>query len=374
LFRVSHLSEHLLETKGESCTGVTAEDIDGFWKVYPSRCRHSGPLKDHLYSVRNSVNRFVEYLRQKELFSVQENQPIYQSLLDSYLCWLRDYQHAALGTVELRRNSICRFLDWLGAKATAEGLSALTAKGVESFVITYANGKGKSARRSMQAALRTFLRFCFHAGYIQQHLDRAVPTIRTYKLSTVPRGLSDEQAQKVLSKVDRSTDAGLRDSAILQLLYTFGVRGGQIRALCLEDINWAENQILFRASKNGKDSLLPLTTQVGESLLEYLQKARPTSSYPQVFLTARAPYHPLPESSTISEIVRRRIRAAGIDLPSMGAHTFRHCFATRMVHLGHSLKAVADVLGHRHLATTFIYTKVDFNALRQVALEWPQEV
>jgi len=73
-------------------------------------------------------------------------------------------------------------------------------------------------------------------------------------------------------------------------------------------------------------------------------------------------------------MVERRIRAAGIELCSKGAHAFRHCFATRMLHKGHSLKAVADVLGHRHLGTTFIYTKVDFNALKQVALEWPQEV
>jgi integrase len=158
------------------------------------------------------------------------------------------------------------------------------------------------------------------------------------------------------------------------LLYTYGVRGGQVRALSLEDINWAQNQILFKASKNGKDSLLPLTDEVGKALLDYLQKSRPAFSCPHVFLTSRAPYHPLPHSSSLSAIVDRRIRAAGIQIPSKGAHAFRHCFATRMLQKDHCLKAIADVLGHRHLGTTFIYTKVDFNALRQVALEWPQEV
>ncbi len=158
------------------------------------------------------------------------------------------------------------------------------------------------------------------------------------------------------------------------LLYTYGVRGGQVRALRLADINWAQNQILFKASKYGKDSLLPLTDEVGEGLLDYLQNSRPAYSYPHVFLTSRAPYHPLPRSSSLSAIVDRRIRAAGIQIPSKGAHTFRHCFATRMLQKDHSLKEIADVLGHRHLGTTFIYTKVDFNALRQVALEWPEEV
>jgi integrase len=142
----------------------------------------------------------------------------------------------------------------------------------------------------------------------------------------------------------------------------------------MENIDWAQNQILFKALKHGKDSRLPLTPEVGESLLDYLQNSRPSYSYPHVFLTCRAPYHPFPRASSLSAMVERCIRTAGIEIPSKGAHAFRHCFATRMLHKGHSLKAIADVLGHRHIGTTFIYTKLEFNSLRQVALEWPQEV
>jgi site-specific recombinase XerD len=218
------------------------------------------------------------------------------------------------------------------------------------------------------------LRFGLQQGYFRHRLDQAVPTLRTYKLSTVPRALTEEQAQRIIDTVDIRTHSGRRDYAILQLLYTYGVRGGQVRALRMEDIRWADNQILFRASKNGKDSLLPLSDEVGQSLLDYIRYARPHYSYPQVFLTCRAPYHPLTDSSSLSAIVNRHIRAARIDVPSKGAHAFRHGFATRMMEKGHTLKEVADVLGHRHLSTTFIYTKVDFNALKQVALDWPEEV
>ena len=182
------------------------------------------------------------------------------------------------------------------------------------------------------------------------------------------------QAQQVLQGVNRESCVGRRDYAILQLLFTYGVRGGQVRALRLEQIDWTRNQILFEPSKNGKASLLPLTPEVGESLLDYLQHSRAPSPYHQVFLTTRAPYHPLPRSSTLAAIVDRSIRAVGIDIPHNGAHVFRHAFATRMLQQGHPLKAVADVLGHRYLGTTFIYTKVDFNSLRQVALDWPEEV
>ena len=226
----------------------------------------------------------------------------------------------------------------------------------------------------MQSALRTFFRFAVHEGYLRQPLDRAVPTLRTYKLATVPRGISEQQAQEVLRGIERDTEVGRRDYAILQLLSTYGVRGGQVRALRLQELDWANDQILFKATKHGKDIRVPMTLEVGEALLNYLRNGRPACSCPEVFLTSRAPYQCFPHSNTLSAIVQRRLRAAGIDLPSAGAHAFRHGFATRMLRQGHALKAIADVLGHRHLSTTFLYTKVDFNALKQVALEWPQEV
>ena len=374
LFNVSHLNEYLSGPNSGVRESVSSTDVEGFFKVYPLWCRNHGAPEKHLRRVRYSVNRFLHYFRESGLMGPLLGQEIYQPLLGSYLKWMRDYQHASDGTLKVRSHSIAQFLQWLGTEATPDGLLRLTSERIEDFSLSYAQRMGRSARHSMQSALRSFFRFCFHQGYIEQPLDLAVPTLRTYKLATVPRGLSDTEAQQVLRCINRSSHVGRRDYAIVQLLYTYGVRGGQVRALCLEDIDWAKNQILFKASKHGKDSRLPLTAQVGESLLDYLQNSRPPRSYPHVFLTCRAPYHPLPHSSSLSSIVERRIRAAGVDSPNKGAHAFRHCFATRMLHEGHSLKAVADVLGHRHLGTTFIYTKVDFNALKQVALEWPQEV
>ena len=374
LSNVSHFNKYLERTPNRPRTMVTAKDVEGFFKVHPSRCRNQGPLEDHLCRVRHSINRFTAYLDKRGLFNPLVQASIHQALLDDYLQWLRHYQHAADGTLEVRAHSITRFLKWLGPQATAQGLASLTPERIETFFLSHAQVMGRAERRSMQSALRTFLRFGLQQGYFQDRLDRAVPTLRTYKLSTVPRGLTEEQAQRVIDAVDATTDSGRRDYAILQLLHTYGVRGGQVRALQMEDIRWAENQIMFKASKNGKDSLLPLSVEVGQSLLDYLRYARPRCSYPQVFLTCRAPYRPLAHSNSLSAIVERHIRAAGIDVPGKGAHAFRHGFATRMVNKGHSLKDVADVLGHRHLSTTFIYTKVDFNALKQVALDWPEEV
>jgi len=274
LANVSHLNVWLSET-GRSCTGgLSRRDMEGFVEAYPCWCRNRGPSEDHLKRVRHSIRRFVEFMSQKGLYDALLAAPIYQPLLEDYLTWMREHQHASEGTLEIRRHSAKQFLESLAREATPEGLSNLSAECVESFFIDYSHGVGRAAWRSMQAALRTFLRFCFHEGYIRKRLDHAVPTLRTYKLARVPRGISEVQAHAVLQSVDRTTAAGRRDYAILMLLHTYGIRGGQVRALQLNDIRWTEDQILFRATKGGKDSLLPLTHEVGQSLLDYLQNAR----------------------------------------------------------------------------------------------------
>lgn len=366
LSNVTHFDAYLAGRSASPRKSISSEDVAGFFAL--------GRGQAHIRRVRYSVNRFVECLTEAERFASSRQREVYQTLLGAYMEWMRNYQHAATGTIEVRRHSLAQFLMWLGPKATVQGISRLNPETVESFFLHYAQNKGRAARRSMQSALRTFFRFCLHQGHIARPLDRAVPTLRTYKLATLPSGLTAAQARKVLKRPDRATPAGRRDYAILQLMYTYGVRSGQVRALLLEDINWADNKIFFRASKHGKDALLPLTAEVGKSLLDYLQGARPRCPNPEVFLTSRAPYRPFGCRHAISEMVRRHILTAGIDVPRKGAHVFRHGFATRMLQKGHSLKSIADVLGHRHLGTTFLYTKVDFSALKQVALPWPQEV
>ena len=373
LSNVAHLNAYLGARKNIDRQVLCAQTVSDFFRDYSARARNRGPLNKHVAGIKASVNRLVNYLRLLNRFEPRVKSAVYQPLLEAYLRWLEQHQLAAPGTIERRAQSISQFLRWLGPLATSQRISELMPETVERFFLTYAKSRGRSAQRSMQAALRTFFRFCLQRGYIQQSLDRAVPTLRCYKLSTVVRGLSEEQALKLLQCIDRHSPAGRRDYAICQLLYTYGVRGGQVRALRFEDIDWTGNQILFRALKHGKATLLPLTREVGESLLDYLQNARPDCQDPHLFVTLRAPYHGLKNSSVLSNRIDHYIRAAGIEIACKGAHIFRHGFATRMLAQGHSLKAIADVLGHRHLESTFIYTKVDFEHLKQVALPWPGE-
>ena len=116
-----------------------------------------------------------------------------------------------------------------------------------------------------------------------------------------------------------------------------------------------------------------MVADVAEALLDYLQHGRPKCTFPEVFLSTKSPFRPINHPSQLSRIINRCASAAGLKYERVGPHMFRHAFATKMLQQKNTLKSIADMLGHRCLQTTYIYTKVDFQNLSQVALEWPEE-
>jgi site-specific recombinase XerD len=182
--------------------------------------------------------------------------------------------------MQVHRRGLIPFLEHLGADAVAKRLGDLSAERVQLFWAKDTRARSRCEIQGTQTALRTFFRFCVQRGYLKRDLAEAIPHVRTYKLSGVPRAISEEDAEKVLRSIDRTTPVGRRDFAIIQLLYTYGVRGGQVRALQLPDLEWRQSRIRFRSHKRGKEALVPLTDQVGEALLEYLRHGR-TPTWPR---------------------------------------------------------------------------------------------
>jgi site-specific recombinase XerD len=113
---------------------------------------------------------------------------------------------------------------------------------------------------------------------------------------------------------------------------------------------------------------MPLPADVGEALVAYLREARPRVQARHVFLTCRAPRGPI-RPDLVGDVVQRACLRAGI--PQMGPHRLRHALAEQMLRRGAGLTAIGQVLRHQDLATTALYAKVDFTALREVAQPWP---
>ncbi len=238
--------------------------------------------------------------------------------------------------------------------------------------------KAKSVRlqpRSLQlvaSALRALFRFLRVEGVCDARLAEAVPTIAAWRHSTLPRSLADEQLCQLLTSLHGCAARERRDRAIVLCLSSLGLRAGEVAGLHLEDIDWRAGIVHIRTRKTRRGALLPLPHALGRALVAYLRSGRPLTRERHLFVVHKSAA-PM-TSRAVRDVVRYRLRRAGIAAPTMGSHVLRHTLATRMVRRGASLKEIADLLGHRCLDTTTIYAKVDLPSLREVALPWPEVV
>ena len=278
------------------------------------------------------------------------------------------------GTISNDICYLCRFFRYFGSPLSSDKLfQTLSPRSTSDFLQDYALTYSPSSLERMQSLLRSFLRFAYRSSRIERDLSELVPIRKHRRLGMVPRSMPDECIARLRSGIDRSTAEGMRDSAIICLLATYGVRGVQIRRLRLDDIDWPNERIHFPAAKGGRPIEQHLVAEAGNLLSEYVRFGRPASEHPEVFLTLCEPLGPIPAANCLSEVIRRRIRQLGMVLPdgvSYGTHGFRHAFASRMVGKV-PFKDLVDQLGHRDPASTLVYSKVDFDGLRQAALPWP---
>jgi integrase len=242
---------------------------------------------------------------------------------------------------------------------------------VHDYIIATSQPLSRASRKHLTSGLRSFLRFAHVQGHLGRSLVEAVPVITTRKLDRLPRGIPWEAVQKLLATPDRTTLIGKRDYAILQLLASYGLRIGQAIHLRLSDIDWRQGLIYFPAEKGGKSLCFPLREEVAEALLTYVRD-RGSAPFSELFLTVRGQPRPLAVNNHLGSALEGYYRRAGIEPARYGAHPIRHAFATRLMEQGTPLKTIADLLGHRSLETTFLYTKVDVERLRTLAAEWPE--
>jgi site-specific recombinase XerD len=155
------------------------------------------------------------------------------------------------------------------------------------------------------------------------------------------------------------------------MLARLGLRAGDIVQMRLPDIDW-KNAWLHVSGKNRRQTRLPLTQEVGQAIVMYVQSGRPPAHTDALFLRSRAPFRALGSHCAVSMIVARAFRRSGINRPGRGAaHLLRHSIASSMLRHGASLQEIAVLLRHCSIETTQIYAKVDVAALRQIAQPWP---
>jgi site-specific recombinase XerD len=221
-------------------------------------------------------------------------------------------------------------------------------------------------------SLRSFFRFLRAAGLRDDLIEGAVPAVAHRRLASPPRHLDTTRFARLIASLDSSSPRGLRDRAILLCVARLGLRASEVARLRLDDIDWRNGTVHVHTRKTGRGALLPLSDELGRAIAAYLQGGRPATRVRQVFVLHRQRVGAPISRQIVGEAVRRALRRAGIDAPMRGANLLRHSLATDLLGHGTTLKEIADVFGHRSLATTAIYAKVDVAALREVALPWPE--
>jgi integrase/recombinase XerD len=221
------------------------------------------------------------------------------------------------------------------------------------------------------SALRSYLRFrAAQCGDRVEALLAAIPTVASWRLASLPSHLTPDETARFLEAFDRRDAIGQRGYAMARCLVDLGLRVSEVAALQLDDLHWPDGTVRIGAGKSRRADVLPLPVRTGQALGAYLQQARPPSLSRAVFVRDRAPL----DAPITTEIVRYAMRMAfaRCGLPQYtGTHILRRTMATQMRQAGASLKQIADVLRHRTLDTTTIYTKLDRPQLGTVAAPWP---
>lgn len=215
------------------------------------------------------------------------------------------------------------------------------------------------------AAIRGFYRFLHAEGQCQE--DVATGLLGPRLEQKLPKALSRAAVLRLLEATDGSTPLGLRDQAILHVLYATGCRVSEVTGLRTQSLV-EEHRLLRAFGKGNKERLVPISDRAQELLLAYKHSVRPllrsraTKDPGDVLFLSRTG-RPL-DRVRIWQVVRAACTAAGLEV-ACSPHALRHSFATHLVGGGADLRSVQEMLGHASLATTQIYTHVDHERLRQ---------
>lgn len=288
-------------------------------------------------------------------------------LMEDYERFLSSQRGLAHSTVVGYLSIVRRFLSEHFANKALR-FQTLRPADLHRFVLREARRVSRAHAGTTVTTLRSFLRFLRQRGAIKIDLAAALFGVAYWRLSHIPKSLPPEQVEQLLHSCDRSTPSGQRDYAILLLLARLGLRGGEVLAMTLDDLDWEHGDILVRG-KGQRLERLPLPKDVGAALVHYLRHVRPACPTRKVFIRLKAPRHGL-RLSAICCVVRRALLRAGLSPDFKGAHLLRHSLATKMLRRGAPLGEIGQLLRHRQPTTTQIYAKVDIEALRGIALPW----
>ena len=358
MYLLAHVSRWM-ETEGLEPTSLTAARLEQYfaWR------RRQGFRKCHSPLSLRTVLGYLDGL------GVLPANEAVASPVDRLVEEFRDYlllERGAKASTAGKYESTARMFLSERFGPLEDGLARVSGAEVSRFVLRESRRRSVCSTELVVCALRALLRFLHVKGLIAEPLVQAVPSVARRR-EDLPRGLGAGQVEALLDSCDRSTPTGRRDYAILVLLARLGLRCSEVAALQLDDIDWRASELVIRG-KGSRLDRLPVTSDVGEALADYLRGGRLRGFGRSLFLTVCAPISGITRR-TINHVMRSACLRAGIT--PVGTHRLRHTVACELLRHGAGLVEIGQVLRHQNLATTAIYARVDRQALSRLALPWP---
>lgn len=286
-------------------------------------------------------------------------------IVEEFLHFLKVTRGMSPQTTRTYGSRIFHFLSW--AMVRHERLSMISLHDVDDYLESK-RGVGCLPRTiaSFCAALRMFFRYAEIRGWNESKIARGIHSPRISRYDAAPKGPKWKDVRRVLDSSFGTTPAELRAAAIFSLCSIYALRSSEVVNLALSDFDWVNETFTVKRAKRGRIQQFPIQFEVGETILRYLQQARPPCSCRHLFVTLRPPYRPV-RTATLWTIVGPRMKRLGINSEHFGAHSLRHACATQLLSKGSSLRDIADFLGHRDMKSVSIYAKYDVRSLKQVA-------
>lgn len=292
----------------------------------------------------------------------------YQFILKKYLNTL---ENKALSEDYIDRNhrELMIFFRYLWSNKVTN-ITKVTNEEIYNFINTlekYSQG----TKYNIVSKIRNFFKFMYNFQYTKMDLSVTIPRMKINHNNKIPHTIwSSEEIHLILNAVDRTTDIGKRDYAILTIMSKLGIRFADIKNLKFENIDWVMNTITFVQSKTNKYVTLPLLNDVGLALIDYIKNGRPNVNSKYIFLDKNN--QKFSNKFRFYHTFQKYLKLANIDISNKkctGAYSLRHSLATTLLQNRTSLSTISAILGHTDIDNTAIYLKVDIPSLRECCLD-----
>lgn len=341
--------------------------VTSFISETEHRFKNGGVSRSRFIEIRAIAEHLIEFSQSGRINShKRRTAPLlpdcYEKLLDEML------KYEKWG-VKVRKDVILHvrpYFSWLVAKGCNDISQADSTVIREYFIEASSRMTGLSID-SIRHGVKKMYSFAFEKGYTFDIFENTLSFKVAIKRRIMPYTPQDELSQ-VLSAIDRNSKRGKREYAIYLLLAVLGLRGVDVVSLTFDCLDWRSGEIKIIQSKTSKSLALPLTTDVGEALRDYILNARPQSTEQWIFLSVNAPFAKMDACSLYSNYQNYR-RSAGLPTPSP-MHGIRRSIATNMIIQGIPATTVAQVLGHSTIDSTKQYVSLDSEHLIECALDF----